>query len=599
VIPTLPHYIKTNEGVRIPRRWLYLDCEAESKSNGTVETQTWRLGCTWWEHRDNDAKRWIRPELKRWENPEELWEYVSSKTAKRSRTIVMAHNIGYDLRVSRGLEILPALGWELKTMSLGGRNLSMVMTREGATLVMADFMAWLPHSLDKVGTLAGYKKMPLPAWDADIEEWWQRCERDVEIMRMANRELLDWIENGDLGNWQKTGAGMSWAVWRHKHYTHKVLIHADPGAREAEVAAISAPRNEAWMHGDLSGQQWYEWDLPLAYPRIAQSASLPHMLIGKVSPITWELLDAATPAHRYLVRATVTQDQPLLPTHGEDGYLWPTGTFTGWYWDCELRLLKSRGGTAELHDAYWYRGAPVLNKWANWIIDLVERGEGIYSPIQMAAAKHWARALIGRFGAKYPKWEDFGPAPDNGVMLRECLDYDTGQEGKLLTVGGKCWLAMDYTYLADANPAIFGSVLAEARCRLWECMEVAGLENVAYVDTDSLVVNTAGNRRMANWTRAGAGWGIRVKNRSRHLEILGPRQLLWDYQPRISGLPRGAVPLEGDLWRTRRWQSIESGLASNTPGQVTISEVVIQVTGRDHRRIHLDGNATQPHHIDA
>ena len=594
-----PHYIKHNEQARVPRRWVYLDTEAVSTFERDRITQSWRLGVTCFEHCDNDKREWVDPEWRTWHSPDLMWDYISSCAKKRSRTIVLAHNIGYDLRISEALTYLPEYGWELDLMSIGGRNLSMTLRRDGATLVLADFMSWVPTALADIGPMVGMAKLDLPTESDPLELWVQRCASDVEILRRANRELVEWVHDSDLGNWQKTGASMAWSNWRHAHYTDRVLCHSDNTARELEVAASATGRCEALMHGKLPRGVWVEWDLPLAYPRVALDTELPTQLLGHDWAPTWDRYKKRWPSRRALLSAEVTTETPVLPLKVDTGWVWPVGTFRGTWWDHELELAVKRGAQVKLTHAVQYKAARALSEWAAWVISVIDDESGTYTPLQRAAAKHWGRALIGRFGAKFPSWELWGEATTYGLDLAPCFDMATGKLGHMLTVGTQSYLALDESWVADANPAIMGAVISECRVRLWQLLEVAGFENVAYVDTDSLIVNRAGDQRLQAHVDKGKGWGLRVKARHRTLEVLGPRQLIIEQRARIAGVPKRAKRTAEREWTGERWDGVATTLATKQPSSVVIRDAIYRITGVDNRRIHLPGHATLPIRIEA
>ena len=593
-IRTQPHWIRPNEASRIPGRWVYLDTESYSTVVQGRTEQNWRLGVTAFEHRDTRERKWTEPDVHVWHDPFLMWDYVSGCARPKTRTVVVAHNIGYDLRISRALEFLPEMGWDVDVMSIGGRNLTMTLRRDRATLVLTDFMSWLPMSLDKIGTMVGIDKSKLPDNDGDLLDWIDRCTKDVEILRAANRELLEWLEKSDLGNWQKTGASMAWSGWRHRHYTHPVLVHADSDARDAEVLAAATGRCEARKHGVLPKGTWYEWDLPAAYPRVCVDTELPIVLMGHDWNPTNDRYSTPREGRRTLFTATVTTETPVLPVSTPEGWLWPVGTFSGSWWDHEVSLAREYGARVELTHAIQYKSAPALSQWATWILDVIQNDDGPYTDVQRAAAKHWSRALIGRFGAKFPRWVSYGESPEYGLELAPCLDLDTQKLGHILTVGTTSYLGMDEEYVADANPAIMGAVVSECRIRLWQLLQVAGEDNVAYLDTDSLIVNKEGHARLTELTNNGGGWGMRVKGRYKSLEILGPRQMILDGHGRISGLPRRAVKTGETQWRGERWDGMQSTLSSGHTGTVVIREAVWNVNGVDRRRLHVPNGETLP-----
>jgi hypothetical protein len=592
-----PHYIRGNQSNRIPRRWIYLDTEAHDSLVGKTRTQTWRLGVTNYEHNDNPAAEWRPSEYRTHHTPADLWAYVDSRTKKRARTIVMAHNIGYDLRISCAMVELPALGYDLEQFGVSGRNVTMTWRRDTRTLIFCDSMTWWPMSLAAVGKLVGMSKLDLPGWKDSDEDWEKRCVRDVEILSEANRQCLAWIESENLGNWAKTGAGMAWANWRHQHYTHRVLVHSDDQARAAEVAAIGTGRCEAWRTGHIVNGPIVEWDLPLAYPRVASDIRVPTRLFAHVANPGLKWLARLPTYKRAIVSATVTTSVPTLPLRQGERWLWPVGTFTGWWWDTELSLASETADHIVCHEAWTYQAGLALKDWAQWIIAVIEDDTGAYSPIQRATAKHWARALIGRFGAKYPLWVEYGEAPEPGLAMGDLYDTASSTAGKWLALGEKFFVGLDESYTADACPAVMGVIMAECRVRLWRLIEAAGPENVVYMDTDSLMVNAQGDRNLKTITKEGDGWGLRVKHRYRHIEIMGPRQIIAEGEARIAGVAKTARRTASHTFEGERWEGVEQALRNGRPDVVIIRETPWQIVPVDKRGRHLADGSTEAFHV--
>jgi hypothetical protein len=592
-----PHYIRGNESNRIPRRWVYLDTEAHDDLRAGVRTQTWRLACTRYDHNDNPTHEWREPVYVTHRTPDELWAYIDGRTKKRARTILMAHNIGYDVRISQAMTYLPALGWGLEQFGITGRTVTMTWKRDLRTLVMVDSMSWWPMSLAEVGRMIGMTKVDLPGWADSDDDWEKRCLRDVEILGEANREALAWIENQDLGNWAKTGAGMAWANWRHKHYSHKVLVHANDEARTAEVAAIATGRCEAWRWGHILDAPVVEWDLPLAYPRIALDVRIPTRLQGRVAHPGIKWLARLPTYRRAIVRATVSTNVPTLPVLRDGRWSWPVGTFTGWWWDCELSQAAEVAEKVTCHEAWTYQAARALRDWAEWIIGVCEGADETYTPLQRATAKHWARALIGRFGAKYPIWTDYGATPEPGLSMGDLYDTATKTTGRWLTMGDRFFVGLEESYVADACPAVMGCIMAECRVRLWRAVEIADPSNVLYMDTDSLLVNKDGDKSLRIWTKEGEGWGMRRKRRYRSLEILGPRQLIAEGQARISGVAKSAQRTGPHTFKGERWEGVEQALRNGRSGAVRIRETPWEIKAVDHRRAHIEGGTTEPYRV--
>ena len=139
------HWVTKNHQERMPYRMVAFDTEAKSTYDDQTEVQEWRIGCAirW----RTDLRVGDKAEAKVFSTPAEFWQWVSDYTRKGTRTVVWAHNLGYDVRISRMFEILPRLGFHLEWCNLD-RNISSATWRsDHGTIVLADTWTWLPMPL--------------------------------------------------------------------------------------------------------------------------------------------------------------------------------------------------------------------------------------------------------------------------------------------------------------------------------------------------------------------------------------------------------------------------------------------------------------------
>lgn len=584
------HYVRPNETTRLPRCHVYLDCEARVEAVPKGEVQTFRLAVAAHDcRRSKDGK----PKATEWAgfgDPEELWRWVSDRCRKRHRTILVAHNLAYDLRVSGAFLHLPALDWELKAVRLDGAQAWAVWRRDGATLTMVDTMAWLPTGLDRIGAMVELHKPELPDDPDDEAAWAGRCVADVVIVREAWRRLLAWIEREDLGNWKPTGAGQAWAAFRHRFYTHRLLVHDDSGAREAERRAAWTGRCEAWRWGQQRGGPFTEWDMEAAYCRIARDCEVPTRLVGhltRLPRVGWRVLGRR---RAVLARCTVETEVPVVPTLVDGFITWPVGRFESLLWDTELALAEDEGARVAVHEAWVYQRAPALREFASWVLGVLEAPEGEVDPVERTAVKHWSRALVGRFGARWSSWEEWGDAPFADLSLGTVHDVGAGETFRMLHLGYQLLRDSAERDSPDAMPQVMSWIMAECRRRLWLLLGAVGWEHVVYCDTDSVIVDRAGDERLRSLGVA----SLRVKGRWRDLEVLGPRQLVLGHELRASGVPRGARRVGEHEWRGEVWPALGSSIARGEADRVRVTERTVRIEGRDRRREHLAGGLTAP-----
>lgn len=592
--PGRTHYVPPNAVTRVPRNVVYLDSEAVQHEEQGARLQTFRLAVAAYDHRHHHRDGWGEREWSQFTNTDDLWSWIDARCQRKARTVLVAHKLDYDMRITDSLTELPKRGWSLRGIGLDGAQAWASWRHDGRSLMMCDSLSWLNMGLERVGALIGQPKLDLPAWEDSDEAWFARCRRDVEIMAEAYRRILDWVRTDDLGNWKPTGAGQAWAAYRHRFMEHRLLVHESEDAREAERRAAHTGRCEAWSWGKLNTGPFVEYDYSTAYTRIGADSNVPTRLIGETGAVSTEQYDKLARRWRVLADVTVHTEVETVPMRKDDRIVWPTGTFTTTLWDTEIALARDYGATVAVDRAWWYKGDPALRAFCTWCLDMLDDRNTEVDPVVRAAVKHWSRALIGRFAARWSSWEQYGLSPVSDVALGWAHDVSAGEKWRLMQIGAQLMRETERHDSNDAVVSIMSWVMAEARSRLWRSADLAGFDNVVYMDTDSLIVTRPGELRLLEADVP----GLRRKSVYDTLELLGPRQIVTQGLLRASGVPRGAVRVEGDQWEADVWSQLDTSIAHREASTVRITPRRLRLRGTDKRRQRLPGGRTIAHHLD-
>ena len=564
------HWIRPNHTERMPHRWIVADSEAFRDYSDGMEIQTLRCA---------DAVRW-RDDLKTGDHAEwlatesaaDFWQWCDDYCRSGSRTVLWMHNASYDLRTLDCFRILPALGWSLEWCNLD-RDVSVVSWRsDHGTLVIADTYTWTGKPLLDIGGMVGIGKPRLPDNDDSLDAWHARCHSDVLITRQAVIELLDFVRGEHLGNWQPSGAGMGYAALRHRFLTHKMLVHDDTPALEAERRAMHAGRAEAWYHGDMPGGPFTEWDMHMSYCRIAAECDVPVKLFAFDDRPTKTVHQWAAKHWTLLCDVEVTTDVPCVPARIGDRTLWPVGTFTTTLWQPELDMLVKAGGTYKVLRQWRYNMAPALKEWAQWSMGICEASDLRATPLQRCFVKHQSRAVIGRLALRNSSWQEWGDNPYSWCGLTEYVDGDTGETARMMHVGNKTFLEGAAAESQNSLPQITGYIMAVARVRLWDACQVAGAETIAHIDTDGLICDRRGSARLEAAAAAGLPGAWRQKERWSKIEVTGPRHYRTSGRRVIPGVPRTAVEVEPGRFQGQVWESLAAALEDNRTAEVRVMD---------------------------
>jgi hypothetical protein len=594
--PRVWHYIRTNEQTRVPRSLIVFDTEATQTRVTGGHEQTWMVAVAWFHKGRKDRPAHESTHV--FDRPRDLWQAVTDHCGRSGRTVMWAHNLGYDARISSAFLDLPLLGWELVAHNIAPRGTWLVWKRDRATLVMVDTASVWPTTLTSIGKWFGLAKPKLPGPDAPLSDWVTRCQADVAITRTAVMAYLEWIESADMGNWQFTGAGQSWTAYRHKYMHHPMLVHADPDALAMERRAMWTGRCEAYWHGTIGYQEVQEWDYETAYARVARDLQVPVRLVGAIGPRSAWRNALDDPGIAVLAEVTVTTETPTVPTLHESRILWPVGTFRTTLWDIEIRAAIEDGAHVEFHGGFLYRTAPALTAMADWILaELAKPAE--QCPLwRKAILKHWSRAWVGRFAMQYATWEAWAHMPTLGAERRTIIDEVEGTTYDTMQVGADVWRESGTVEWAQSMPSVTGYVMAACRVKLWRLIQRMPPGSVLYCDTDSLIITDRWKPAIDELTQIGVGEGLRLKSTYRGFSIMGPRQIVTGERVRIAGIPIMARRVGPQAYEGSIWESLDVALRSGRPATVRTHDRRWRPQGIDRRRVGRGVGWTAPHKLD-
>jgi hypothetical protein len=588
------HYIRRNEKANVPSRLVVLDTIPRRVRIGETESQSWWFGVVSFNHWTRHGR--LIQEYRKYTDAGLMWKEIGEFTRPKRRTILYSHNLPYDLRIADGLRHLSSLAFKLESIRLANQGAWSRWTRDKASLTLCDSSSIFPVQLSRLESLLGSHRIA-PTDTDDIDIWGDYCAVGVQHLTDILRQYFDWLKTGVAGNWQLTGAGQSWAHWRHSHYTHPVLVHPDDEAIKAERRAMWTGRAENWSWGKDLDAPVYEWDWANSYPRIGRDYDVPVRLVGTARTANATELPRLAERYTILADVTIRTEQPVVPTRRDGRILWPVGEFKSTLWWPEIEAVLSEGGTVTPHCVWLYRSEPALQEWGTWIINQVHGKGAIAYPWVPLVLKHWSRTLIGRFATQYQNWEEFGTERDSKVQVGKLFDVDTGLMTDVMQVGHDLHIMTGLSESDDSCPQITSYIMSVARRRLWDALQAVGSENVLYMDTDSLIVNMEGHVILTELTKLGQFNGLRLKDRHRGYEIYGPRSAIIGSRRVFAGMPKAAVRTGEKTFQGEVWTNLEKSLSIGEADRVTIQPRTFTVRYNDNRRQRAEGGRTVPHRL--
>jgi hypothetical protein len=610
------HRLRPNEKEWSPPSVIFFDTETSWEQTGPDEFHRLRLWCACHVDRRATMKKAPGVEWGWGTDQASLAAWVNQRMIGRECVWMYAHNLNFDLVTSNLAERMAGHGWELGDFAVSHGSPWLRLGKGRKTLTVVDSWAWLPQSLESLGTLMGTPKLPLPANEGGKCEWLGRCAKDVDILARCVLALMAWWDTEKLGRWTISGAGCGWNAMRHIHSPERHVIDVDPDLVAQDRQAVRGGRKDAAVVRSAGDGPWVELDLTAAYPTVAKDLPLPVKRGWTFDRLPIDSPFLRSPFHGVIARALVDTDRPWFPVR-HDGVTWyPVGRFWTVLAGPELRWAADSGQLVEIAEGQGHRLGHALRPWATWVLDPSRGGEVPVPPVGLVAAKAWGRSVLGKFAARTHTSDPLEGVAPAGWGATDLWDGRVGRRGADVRMGGRRWLV---TYNADTEncyPAVLAWVESEVRVRLGRVLEA--LDGAWWTaDTDGLLVDMQviegwlrlglirlGDRPRDAFGLAGAlcDWlapmvaplTIRPKRQVESLAVLGPQHLIVGDTRRMSGVSARATETAPGRFVGRDWPGLKWQMENSTPGVYRRPERVSTFTGPTVHRWVLDDGATRP-----
>lgn len=323
---------------------------------------------------------------------------------------------------------------------------------------------------------------------------------DAQILQQSIDVLMGWLRVCALTGMsasKTTAAQTGWARMRLVKDRPALWSNADPLARDIERRAYFGGRNEPYYLGDYPGKV-YSLDVKSCYAHVCATREVP-IRLHREYRAGCEVSEIPTHgADHWIADAVVKTDSPDYPVQWCGSPIYPVGTFlTTLCWP-ELKHALMRGRVIRVLRAARYASAMALERAAEWFaaakLAVVRNGlDAFMSPLKLAF-----NAGLGFTSRRHYEWMPMGRRLGNLWAVGSTRSpEDKSTMVPFHSLDGVCeWLRVAGEP-RDAIPYLHATIGSWARVRLLELYDIAGKENILYVDTDGMLVNQRGMDRLA------------------------------------------------------------------------------------------------------
>lgn len=577
-----PHILRRNESCETVQQAVWFDTETSQHtiSPGVVEHHL-TFGWAAYRRRLDDGV-WSDPQWHRYEDPDSFWCWLESKVRAKTRLYAFCHNTSFDLAVLDCFRHLPVRGWKLTTAVIDAPPTILRWRKDGSSLHLLDTLNLWRLPLKKIGEQIGLPKLDMPEQDDTAEAWDRYAKRDVEVIMEACLRWWESLQLHDLGGFAPTLAGQAMRAFRHRFMRHTILIDADDRALALSREGYSGGWVECFRIGHFKHGHTL-LDVNSMYPAVMASNDYPTVLTGYTKRATVQDLGIWLRDRAVMARVVLDTRMPCYPVRAKERLVFPVGRFRTVLSSPELHHALAHGHIESVEEVAVYDRAPIFHAFVSEMYgrrrELLEQGKDTDAWV----LKILLNSLYGKFGQRGLVWEAVEHTDSLRAIKWEELDLETGDRINWRQFGGLVQRQEREQESRESHPAIAAHVTAYARMLLWRLIRRAGRRNVVYVDTDSLLVNWRGYRRLRGElhpTRLGA---LKEEWSGFDVEIWGPKDYRFGSRERHKGVRSNARWLDANTVEQERWSSLR-GLVRfgrvDAPTTATVTKRLARVYGK-------------------
>lgn len=582
-----PHILEPNKSGGVPSRFIFFDTETkEQKLDNKYKVHNLWFGyALYW--------RFPRPhQLKdeRWcyfETPQEFWGFVFRNFDKKSKLVLIAHNIQYDFQVVKGFKYLRRAGFKPNKIILNGTANIWQFRKDTKTILALDNLNYFRVPLKVLGDQVGLEKLQMPQATSPKQEWLIYCKRDVEILYNTWVRWLSFLKENNLGHFGLTLPSQAFNAFRHRFMPEKIFIHKLSTAQELERESYHGGRTECFYIGEYQTEPIYNLDVNSMYPYVMLKNEYPKKLVKVVGNMSLNQLKEWIKTHCVTARVDLSTQDPIFPLLQEGKLIFPIGSFKTTLTTRELKEAVKRDCLKSVEKAVIYEKANLFKGYVEffWLKRQQYQKEGNH--LYQFISKLFLNSLYGKFGQRNDVFEVVGYDPKLQDVVETIFDYDTGERRIRRVIMGRVEESIKKVEAYNSFPAIAAHITADARLYLWQLIEKAGNSNVLYCDTDSLFVTKQGyNRLKSKLSKTKLGF-LKLVGKGNGIIIRGLKDYEFANTIKIKGVKKDAIQLDNNSWRQLHFESLQGALRKGISDTQRVYDIV-----KRYKREYIKGRVT-------
>lgn len=576
-----------------PRNIIFFDTETLEKK-GEDETELklhMGVACFW---RAAYKEHTEQVEWFSFRTRKQFWDWVETRTSDKQKLYMVAHNVGFDVRVLDAFGFFRANHYEAHKVIFESTMSILEFRSENKTICILDNMNYFKSSLAKLGESIGVPKMDMPL-TTDLIALESYCRNDVYVMLRAWQVWMSFIKDNDLGNFAKTIASQSMNTYRHRFMKTPIHIHTNQDVIDMERESYHGGRTEAFYIGKMPKRDYYLVDVNSMYPSVMINEDYPYKLESIQHHESPDTLRGKLETQCAVSKVLLDVDEPVFPVKHKGRLIFPTGIFETTLTSRELMYALDNGYLMRVIKTAYYSKANLFEEYVKFFYEKKSQYKEEKNEAFEYLCKLFLNSLYGKFGQRNDYYEKVDTDTLQPNMSMSYFDMDKDKHVKERRINGVLERSEGKVEGFDSMVSIASHITADARMKLWEYFKVADRNNVFYTDTDSMIVNGYGYKRIQVANKLSKKLGeLSLKQTNNILEIRGAKDYTFGDNEVIKGIRKDAEKITDSHYRQIRFEGMNGALRSGRLDKVFISFIDKELSRNYTKGIVMKNGKVEP-----
>jgi hypothetical protein len=580
----LSKLLKTLKGKGSPSSIIYFDTETRATPTDLYE---WGEKATLWfghaVHCRYEHGRETRRDEFTFQDAWAFWRWVSSRAFDKKPAWLMAHNLGFDLTVTRLWELIDRGFLSLMPPQEEGKRFRSglfvaddpptiidIFTKPGQKIIAVDTLNFWRSSLATIGESLGFPKLEMPEFSDYVltPEWLTYCKNDVYVLAHAVGKLLEFVEENQYGGLTFSAPSLAMRAYRTRFQPCPIGLHQLPSVSHLERLSYYGGRLEAFRIGTFS-EKIFKLDVTSLYPSVMKGNLFPKELLdfSTWKQDGWENYPKLT--SDMIACVTINTQTDTYPLKTKQGVIFPRGSYVTTLAGPELIHAESRGHIVRVHQWSKYLLHDLFSTFVQHFLDLRASYRLAGDNVNSTFAKLLVNSFYGKWGQLAPQWEVSDEVVLNPLWGNTVdIDVTTGSILHSRYIGNrKEYRQVDGEHEDHPNSfcAIASYVTSYGRERMRSMCECAGWGNVSYLVTDGLFVNEEGysNLKRNGYVRDKEPGYLTLEQEADDFAITALHQYRIGEKVTRGAIKPRAVQMPQGKWQEVHFEGLKTILAPN------------------------------------